>query len=262
MNTNNHSAANLNDLIFENRNKSYGAYQIRKVYNDNLSIALFSTVSFFAVSMLLAFLFTNNKDSGPKLGGQLPPEFDSIFVDVTPYEKPEQIEKKIPKEIPQDIIPPKTDDINYKASDNEKDITTKTNTDAAIIPNGRTDGSDSASIEPAILVASVPPAIETGPVIVATNMPEFNGNLFQYLRDNLKYPDDARYNLTSGTVYLQFVVEKDGSIDNVKVLKPVPDGCTEEAIRVIKSMPRWKPGKNHGEAVRVLYNLPVKFTIK
>jgi protein TonB len=92
-------------------------------------------------------------------------------------------------------------------------------------------------------------------------MPEFSG-LFKYLRDNLKYPRVAVENYTSGTVVLQFVVEKDGSIDNIKILNPVRDGCTEEAIRVVKSMPKWMPGKNHGEPVRVLFNLPVKFTIK
>jgi protein TonB len=63
-------------------------------------------------------------------------------------------------------------------------------------------------------------------------------------------------------VYLNFVVEKDGSITNVTVLRPIGGGCDEEAVRVIENMPKWKPGLQHGKPVRVSFNLPVKFTLQ
>lgn len=65
-----------------------------------------------------------------------------------------------------------------------------------------------------------------------------------------------------GTVYVQFVVEKDGSISDVKVLRGIGGGCDEEAVRVVKSMPKWKPGKQRGQPVRVYYTLPIDFKIK
>ena len=82
------------------------------------------------------------------------------------------------------------------------------------------------------------------------------------MRDNLRYPAMAREANTQGTVYLSFVVEKDGAVDNISTLRGVGDGCTEEALRVARLMPNWKPGRNHGVPVRVQFNLPVKFTMK
>ena len=66
----------------------------------------------------------------------------------------------------------------------------------------------------------------------------------------------------SGKVYITFVVEKDGSITDVKVLRGIGGGCDEEAVRVVQSMPRWSPGKQRGKPVRVQYNLPVRFTLQ
>lgn len=261
MNSNSQSIGNFDELIFENRNKAYGAYEIRKSYNDNLSFALFSAISLFGIFTFFAFLFTKNNDGGMERTDKLP-KYDTVNIlfNIPQQAIPEpEIEKPSPKEAP---VQPKTYNLNFTASDDRKDFVEKTKTEVTIIKNGLPNGSDSTFTNPSIVLAVASPVPNNEPIAFATNMPEFNGNLFQYLRDNLKYPDDARYNLTSGTVYLQFVVEKDGSIDNIKVLRAIEDGCTEEAVRVIKSMPKWKPGKNHGEPVRVLYNLPVKFTIK
>jgi protein TonB len=96
-------------------------------------------------------------------------------------------------------------------------------------------------------------------------MPVFPGGeseLYHYLNKNLEYPDVAKESNISGTVYLTFVVEKDGSISDVKILRGIGGGCDEEAIRVVKSMPPWTPGKNNGTPVRVRFNLPVKFTLQ
>ena len=131
-----------------------------------------------------------------------------------------------------------------------------------IVKDGKSDGLDSIPAEIGVKVETIAPAVTLSPISFADQMPEFSGNIFKYLRDNLKYPKIAIENHTSGTVVLQFVVEKDGSIDNVKILNPVADGCTDEAIKAVRSMPKWNPGKNHGEPVRVLFNLPVKFSIK
>ncbi|MBQ8703539.1 MAG: energy transducer TonB [Bacteroidales bacterium] len=100
---------------------------------------------------------------------------------------------------------------------------------------------------------------------VVENDPEFPGGmeaLYKYLRDNIKYPQLARDNNITGKVYVTFVVERDGSIANPRVLKDIGGGCGQEAIRVVKSMPKWSPGKQRGKAVRVQFNLPVSFNLQ
>jgi len=100
---------------------------------------------------------------------------------------------------------------------------------------------------------------------VVENDPEFPGGmeaLYKFLRDNIKYPSLARDNNITGRVYVTFVVERDGSIANPRVLKDIGGGCGAEAIRVVKSMPKWTPGKQRGKAVRVQFNLPVSFNLQ
>ncbi len=100
---------------------------------------------------------------------------------------------------------------------------------------------------------------------VVENDPEFPGGaeaLYKYLAQNIKYPQLARENNITGRVYVTFVVEKDGSVTGVRVLRDIGGGCGQEAIRVIKSMPKWTPGKQRGKNVRVQYNLPVNFSLK
>ena len=95
--------------------------------------------------------------------------------------------------------------------------------------------------------------------------PEFPGGmdaLYKYLEDNITYPKEAKEHNISGKVYVTFVVEKDGSISNPKLLRDIGGGCGAEAIRVVKAMPRWTPGKQRGKPVRVQFNIPVNFTLK
>lgn len=100
---------------------------------------------------------------------------------------------------------------------------------------------------------------------VVESEPEFPGGmeaLYKYLAQNIKYPQLARENGITGKVYVQFVVEKDGSIANPRILRDIGGGCGAEAIRVVKAMPKWSPGKQRGKAVRVQFNLPVNFNLK
>lgn len=94
--------------------------------------------------------------------------------------------------------------------------------------------------------------------------PEFPGGqsaLMQYLQSNLKYPTMAREAGIQGTVFVTFVVERDGSITDVRILRGVGGGLDEEAIRVVRNMPRWKAGRQRGQAVRVQFNLPIRFVL-
>jgi len=104
----------------------------------------------------------------------------------------------------------------------------------------------------------------TPPMRFVEEMPEYIGGseaMYEFLRANLKYPEVARNNNISGQVFLEFVVERDGSISGVKVIVGVYPELDQEAMRVVKMMPRWKPGKQMGKAVRCFFNIPVRFTI-
>jgi TonB family protein len=95
--------------------------------------------------------------------------------------------------------------------------------------------------------------------------PEFPGGvseMYKFVNKNIRYPNAAQRANVSGRVFLKFIVEKDGSIANVEVLKGLGFGCDEEAIRVISAMPKWKPGRQNGSPVRVYYNMPVFYQLE
>lgn len=103
------------------------------------------------------------------------------------------------------------------------------------------------------------------PFNVVEDMPAFPGGmeaLIQFLSSNIQYPADAQKQKVDGRVLVNFVVEKDGSITEVKVIKPAFPSLDAEAIRVVKAMPKWKPGYQNGKAVRVLFTLPINFSLK
>ncbi len=101
-------------------------------------------------------------------------------------------------------------------------------------------------------------------VLIADVMPEFPGGekeMNKYLGNNLKYPDIAVKTGITGTVHISFIVEPDGKLTNITLLKGIGGGCDEEALRVIKGMPDWKPGKQRNMPVRVKISIPIRFTL-
>ena len=99
---------------------------------------------------------------------------------------------------------------------------------------------------------------------ICSDPPSFQGgedSLYKWLGINIKYPVEAMSKGISGLVIIHFVIEKDGSISSPEVLKGIGGGCDEEALRVVKIMPKWKYGKNNGNIVRVAFNLPIKFSL-
>jgi len=100
---------------------------------------------------------------------------------------------------------------------------------------------------------------------VVEESPSFPGGdvaRIKFLQENINYPQMARESGIQGTVYVTFVVEKNGSVTDVRILRGIGGGCDEEAIRVIKAMPKWNPGKQRGKPVRVQFNMPIKFTLQ
>ncbi len=117
----------------------------------------------------------------------------------------------------------------------------------------------------------IPPVIQDEEIneleifTVVESMPEFPGgaqSMMEFIARNIKYPPMARESGIQGRVFVNFVVEPDGSVSNVNVLRGIGGGCDEEAIRVVETMPSWTPGRQRGKAVRVSFNLPVRFTLQ
>ena len=255
MNTHLNSIENINELVFENKNKAYGAYALRKSYKDNMTISLVLSSAFFGILALLAVVFTHQKIGLVDITGDNQPIITTIIRDIIIPQpvKPINVEKP--------AAAPKTTSGQMQASDDKKDLIDKTNDQKIISKNPITDGKDSAGTKDPVLV--LPPVKLPPPPIehYAQQMPQMD-NMAKFITDNLKYPHNAIENGTSGIVYVTFVVEMDGSITDIKLLKGIGDGCEQEAMRVVGLMPKWKPGMSNGKVLRVQCNLPVSFRLK
>jgi TonB family protein len=99
---------------------------------------------------------------------------------------------------------------------------------------------------------------------ITEHMPEFpggNNELYEYVAKSIHYPATAKTKKIQGRVYVQFIIERDGSVSRAKIVRGIGGGCDQESLRVIRAMPKWTPGKMHGIPVQVQYTLPVKFSM-
>ncbi len=180
---------------------------------------------------------------------------DSDWDQMEVIEIPEELTQITRQEIEPPKPKPQTTDIEEVEDDEEVED---------IIINVE-DDMDSEAQEFIPVDEPVEEPVEAEIFTVVEESPGFPGGdekLYEFLAKNMKYPQMARESGIQGVVYVTFVVEPDGSISNVRVLRDIGGGCGEEAIRVVKAMPRWTPGKQRGKAVRVQFNLPVKFTLQ
>jgi protein TonB len=252
------SGENFNELVFENKNKAYGAYAIRRSYRDNVSISLLLSTTFFGLLALLAIFLTNRDVKIPVFTGNDPPAIPfGRVIEIAKLDKPVVVPKKKVEAIPKSTSGQKV------ASDNPNDKNNQTNDQQNTSKNPNPNGNDSTAIPdpeiklPILTGNTPPPPVEK----FADKMPKFD-NMAQFIADHLVYPRAAVESGTSGTVFVTFVVEMDGSITDIKLLKGIGDGCEQEAMRVVGIMPPWEPGMNKNKPVRVQCNLPIKFRIK
>jgi len=256
MNTAFNNSDNLTELVFENKNKNYGAYALRVSQNETLFKAMLFSALLFTSIIILAITFSNTVDKIPFTGGNTTTIIDpGITVVIDPPVVPEKlIEKKLVDSAP------KTFSGQMTASDDPKDAIDKNNVDMNISKNPNPLGNDSAIVSNDIPIENMP--IENNRIeTVPDKMPELDG-LYQFISNHLKYPAQAVDAGIEGTVYITFVVEKDGTVTDVKTIRGIGVGCEQEAVRVIKLLPKWTPGIKGGKPVRVQCNLPVKFKLR
>ena len=250
------------EMLFENKNKNYGAFLIRKLYDKNLLMALLitliTTVFLFCLPLIIQWFNAETVEPVKQKVIEYtelmaPPPIDETVPPPPPVAPPPPVKTTI-KFLPPVVKPDQevTEEIATQEELEEADPGTETVEGNGI--EGLTDG-EGIIEEP----------VEETPFLIVEQMPQFPGGeeaLFAYLNKNIKYPAMAKENHITGTVYISFVVRSDGKISDVKVLRGISGGCNEEAIRVVSSMPEWKPGKQAGKSVPVSYNLPISFKLK
>ena len=266
------------DLVFEIKNKSYGAYQLRKntgKRNVKSMIIVFGTI---AAILIASWAKVAIENAMPK---KVAIETDVELSKLAQKKEPAKVERKEPVkvEMEQKVVEKVKSSVKFTAPEIKKDDEvkpedelksqdelSKTNT---AIGSFDVKGNDEAAGEvlkaKEVIADEKPKEEETKVFDVVEQMPQFPGGnaaLFEYLSKHIKYPVIAEENGIQGRVIVTFVVERDGSITDVKVVKSVDPSLDKEAQRVVKGMPRWIPGKQNGSAVRVKYTVPVTFRLQ
>lgn len=268
------------DLVFEGRNHAYGAYQLRKQDSKTTLLALISGIALMGAVVAIPAIISRMSpadviDESPVL----PPVTDVIPLDITPLDLPKKTEPVLPEE-PSAAAPPKstattafhtpvaTSEPVTAPAPNTNDFvnTDPGNVTSAGNPAGRPDGvPDGTGTRESIGTGT---GTDTGPGLETTatvdKMPGFPGGLDAFYEQvGRKYRVPELEMSRTFKVYVSFVVEKDGSMSDIKVARDPGHGLGAEAIRVLKSIKtKWTPGQKKGQPVRTAYSLPITVNVK
>jgi protein TonB len=252
------------DIIFNHRNKAYGGYELRKHYSQRATKATFITLATL-VLLITAHAIAGRFEHETVIA--TPVLTSTKLTDLTATPIPPKVEQPKPAAAP---VPAKT--IVWTPPKIEKDNVV-TNPPKTIddlktaLPGTANVNGDPTSLVPGVETHGTGNSLVTNPVEppkvfqVVEQMPEFNGDLKSYLSTNIRYPELAKENNVEGRVFIRFVVNEDGAISGAEVLRGIGGGCDDEALRVLKTMPKWKPGKQNGRAVKVFFTLPIVFKL-
>ena len=264
------------DLVFEGKNHSYGAYQLRKNTGKRNVMAI---LVMFAIGVAIAAFVAikgvvenaMKQDVAIEADVELAKLAEKKEAKVEKKEEPklEKIEvEKVKSSVK--FVPPvikKDSEVKPEEELKSQEELNKTNTAiGAFDVKGNDEAAGEVLKAKEVIAQPEPPKEEETKVFdVVEQMPSFPGGpsaLMQFLSSNIKYPVVAEENGVQGRVVCTFVVERDGSITDVRVIKSVDPSLDKEAVRVVKSMPKWIPGKQNGSAVRVKYTVPVTFRLQ
>ena len=275
MNTN-YSNVSMLDMVFEHRNKDYGAYVLRRDANQTTKramLAILSAITVFCFGNFIRESMHSTKKNMDKVitvstadVGNVSPKAKKIETKITPPKPPKLAAAPIPtvanteKRVVADNKAP-SDSIPTNRGLANADPGIKTNTTAA--PGiGISDGTGAGNVlDAAKEVQPVTPKVYNW----TEKMPEFPGGdaaLMKFIASNIDYPQMERENEIAGKVLTQFTVNEDGTISDILILKSPSAGFNKEVMRVVKKLPAFKPGIQQGRAVKVRFCLPVTFSLK
>lgn len=269
----------LDEMVFADRNKAYGAYFLRKNYSKYLTRSALIGIGIFGTIFGGAWAY--NKFIVPNLNKQV----EAVEIDLSKLKEEKLDEEKKPDipppPPPPEVKPPEVEQIKFLPPEPKKDDEVKVEeppppaekVEQAVISTKNQEGVKSETIfeappedpGPAKVEVEISKPKEEEIFTTVEQNPEFPGGIkemYGFIAKNIKYPSAAQRANVSGKVFVKFVVEKDGRIGDVQILKGIGFGCDEEAIRVIKEMPKWSPGKQNGRNVRVWFTMPVNYTLE
>lgn len=271
----NYLKRDLDDILFEHRNRAYGAYALRKSYANHIKKA---SLGGLAVYMLLI--------SGPLIADKIKskimlPSDKVVEMMAAPIDNTKKPDVPLPPPPPPPppmkkvemtrFVPPV---VTLEAEKIQPPIVPIIDSTTNIGTQNVVGEKTIAYIPPSVPTLPAPPppdpedkkvVVDDPEFVVVEQNPEFPDGvkaMYRFLSDNIKYPTIARENNIEGTVYVGFVVGRDGTIRNVTVKRGIGGGCNEEAERVVKLMPKWHAGKQNGKEVSVNFTIPIKFTLQ
>ena len=267
------------DLLFENRNKEYGAYVLRHQTSTRNIMSIIAVLILFAIVM--AVMVAKNAYDDYK-ASHIRHE-DVVILTNLPNQKPEpKVERAEPvrqekiEEVVENVrksikftapVIKKDDEVDPKDEMRTQDEIMKSKVAISVfdVINGSEEGDVLKAKQVLVTEVVKPREEETKIFTVVEQMPSFPGGeaaLMQYLSKNIKYPPFAEENNIQGRVICTFVVERDGSVSDIRIARSVDPSLDKEAIRVVSGMPKWIPGRQNGQSVRVKYTLPVTFRLQ
>lgn len=267
------------DMVFDGKNKSYGAFQLRKgTSGRNIKSLIILVIAAALVGGFLAWKVIEQKQAEQQAAYMEALELSKLQKEAKKQEKKEVVKPKVE---PKKEIPVARQTQKFTAPVIKKDELVKEENqikqmdkldDKVAVGTENHEGTKDRNVEAVrndIAVNTPPPAPKeevTNKVFdVVEVMPSFPGGqgaLMSYLNSHTKYPVVAQENGVQGRVTVSFVVERDGSITDVHVVRSVDPSLDREAARVVSTMPNWQPGKQNGSAVRVKFNVPVQFKLQ
>jgi periplasmic protein TonB len=261
------SRVTLNEIIFEGRNQAYGAFELRRVYDTHLKQATALTILLCLLAISTPFVIRQfavpeevpvsrtKTDHLPDIIFSDEPIFEPVVPVVQtppPPSNPVSTQSFVPPRIVANTDPVQTTDQPTMTQLNTTEVGATTVVGdpgaVAVIEVAPTPATSSTSTEEIFTMTQEMPSYPGG-----------YGELLKYLGKNIKYPALALRNSVEGKVYVKFVVDETGQVVNPVVLKGIGGGCDEEALRVVRGLPRFTPGMQNGRAVKVYFNLPIAF---
>jgi len=248
----------LTELVFRNRNKDYGSYQLRRRYLKTLLISVCTGISLFLLFVVIPFLIYIIRDFNEDLDTAyiyeveylpfIPPE-DTELLDMAKAHALPPIEKQLAPVITE--ADPSERELKPVQEVVENDEKNPAETDTSSFGTGGESVGRQANTDTTLATT----------IDVYPRYPGGEDARLYYLRRHVAYPKEAVDKGIQGVVMVIFVVEADGSVTNVKLLKGIGGVCDDEAIRVTREMPKWSPGKRSGRPVRVMVKMPIVFGI-
>ncbi len=261
------------ELAFEGKNQNFGGFVIRQEIGKRHLIAIIASILAIALAFIIPALIDKIPKEKDATVDFTVTEVEMANLDDQEVEKNDEIQPLVEAPPPPPLkssikftAPVITADENVKDEEEIKtqDEMAQTNINISIANVEGVDTEDAQDIADFREVIAEPEPEVEKPYEAVEQMPQFPGGdaeLMKYIYDNLRYPAVAQENGIQGRVILRFVVSKTGAIENVQVLRSPDPSLEKEAIRVVKSMPKWIPGKQNGNNVPVYFTLPVQFKL-